>query len=82
MDKNDFEGKWKKIRSQSKGWWSLIIDSDLNEVDKAEIKFYKYVTLLQLKYGYDRQKAKDENERHVTEYVASLKSKTMPTSAK
>ena len=68
MDKNEFEDKWKLIRSQSKIWWSLITDSDLNKIDKAEIKFLQYVTLLQLKYRYDRQAAKDEIDRRVAEY--------------
>ena len=73
MDKNEFEGKWKIIRDQSKAWWSLITDSDLNMVDKADIKFFEYVTILQLKYGYDRQVAKNEVGRRVAEYDTKLK---------
>jgi len=73
MDKNEFEGKWKQIRSQSKTWWSLLTDSDLNRVDQAEIKFFEYVTILQLKYALDRQVAKDEIGRHMLEYETSLK---------
>jgi len=72
MDKNEFEGKWKTIRDQSKVWWSLITDSDLKQVEKADIKFFEYVTILQLKYGYDRQVAKDEVSRRVTEYETKL----------
>ena len=79
MDKNEFEGKWKEIRSQSKIWWSRISDSDLNKVDKAAIKFFEYVTLLQVKYGYDRQHAKDEIIRRVTAYETSLKTNTVTT---
>jgi hypothetical protein len=73
MDKNEFEGKWKIIRDQSKVWWSLITDSDLHQVEEADIKFFEYVTILQLKYGYDRQIAKDEVSRRVTEYETKLK---------
>ena len=72
MDKNEFEGKWSIIREQSKVWWSLITDFDLNKVEKANFKFFKYLTLLQLKYGYDRQVAKDEVSRRVTEYETKL----------
>ena len=72
MDKNEFEGKWQQIRSQSKLWWSRITDSDLNKVDQADIKFFEYVTILQLKYGYDRQVAKNEVGRRVTEYETKL----------
>ena len=72
MDKNEFEGRWKKIRSQSKLWWSLITDSDLNKVDQADVKFFEYVTILQLKYAFDRQTAKDEIDRHLAAYEFSL----------
>jgi hypothetical protein len=73
MDKNEFEDKWPQIHSQSKVWWSLITDSDLDKVQKADIKFFEYVRILQLKYGYDRQSAKDEIGRLVEEYETKLK---------
>jgi hypothetical protein len=72
MDKNEFEGKWEIIKGQSKVWWRLITDSDLEKVGKAKIKFFAYVNLLQLKYGYNRQIAKDEIERRVAEYETTL----------
>jgi hypothetical protein len=73
MDKNEFEGSWKEIRSQTKLWWGLITDADLNKVEKADIKYFEFVTLLQLKYQLDRQVAKDEIGRRVTQYESSLK---------
>jgi hypothetical protein len=73
MNKDVFEGKWKMIRDQSKVWWGLLTESDLNRVDQAKIKFYEYVTILQLKYELDRQVAKDEIDRHVMEYETSMK---------
>jgi len=73
MDKNDFESKWEIIRSQSKIWWRLLTDSDLTNVEKADVKFFEYVGILQLKYGYDRQTAKDEISKRVAEYDAKLK---------
>jgi len=72
MDKNEFEEKWKIIKDQSKAWWSLITDSDLNKVEEADVKFFEYLTILQLKYGYDRQVAKDEISRRVAEYETKL----------
>lgn len=72
MDKNEFEEKWKIIKDQSKVWWSLITDSDLNKVEEADVKFFEYVAILKLKYGYDRQTAKDEISRRVAEYEAKL----------
>ena len=53
-------------------WWSLITEADLDRVELADIKFFEYVTILQLKYGLDRQVAKDEVERHVVEYETKL----------
>jgi hypothetical protein len=38
---------------------------DLNKVDKADVKFDKYVTMLQVKYGYTRQQAKTEIGKRV-----------------
>jgi hypothetical protein len=67
VNKDVFENKWKQIRAQSKVWWSLITDDDLNKVEKAPMKFDKYVTMLQVKYGYTRVHAKEEINRRVTE---------------
>jgi hypothetical protein len=70
MEKTEFEGKWEIIRSQFKRWWSLITDFD--KVDEADIKFFEFLTILQLKYGYDRQVAKDEVSIRVAEYETNL----------
>ncbi|HLA08648.1 MAG TPA: hypothetical protein VJ022_14480 [Anaerolineales bacterium] len=68
MNKAMFEDKWKMIRAQSTGWWSLMAEYDLNKVDKADVKFDKFVTMLQVKYGYTRQKAREEINRLWTEF--------------
>ena len=60
MDKTIFEEKWTLIRGQINARWSLMVEYDLNKVDKAEVKFDKFVTMLQVKYGYTRQNAKEE----------------------
>lgn len=73
MDKNEFEEKWKIIKDQSKVWWSLITDADLKQVETADVKFFEYVSILQLKYGYERQAAKDEIAKRVAEYETTLK---------
>ena len=70
MNKTIFDEKWKLIRSQSTTWWGLMADYDLIKVDKAEIKFDKFVTMLQVKYGYTRQKAREEINRLWAEYEA------------
>ena len=73
MSRELFEEKWDEIRSQSTGWWSLMADYDLIKVDKAEVKFDKYVMMLRVKYGYTRQKAREEIGRRWAEYEAKNK---------
>jgi len=68
-----FDEKWKVFRGQSTEWWSLMAEFDLVKVDKAEVKFDKFATLLQVKYGYTRQKAREEINRLWAEYEAQTK---------
>lgn len=70
MSRELFEEKWDEIRSQSTGWWSLMADYDLLKVDKAEVKFDKFVTMLRVKYGYTRQKAREEISKRWAQYAA------------
>jgi hypothetical protein len=66
--KNDlFEKKWEQIRAQSKVWWSLFTDEDLNKVEKAPIKGDKYAMLLRVKYGYSHERAREEINKHVAD---------------
>jgi len=76
INKAIFEEKWKMIRSQSTSWWSLMAEYDLVKVDKAEVKFEKFTTMLQVKYGYTRQKAREEVNRLWTEYETNTKKAT------
>jgi hypothetical protein len=78
LNKKLFESKWKQIRSHTTAWWTLMSEYDLNKVDKAEVKFDKYVTMLQVKYGYTRQQAKMEIGKRVTELEAEQMSSGVP----
>jgi len=80
MNKTIFEENWKLFRAQATGWWSLMAEYDLNKVDKAEVKFDKFVTMLQVKYGYSREKAR-EIGRHWGEYEAKAKYNSMANEA-
>ena len=73
INKTIFEENWKAIRSRSTARWSLMTDFDLLKVDKAEVKFDKFVTMLQVKYGYTRQQARDEVNRLWVENEAKNK---------
>jgi hypothetical protein len=67
VNKDVFENKWEQIRAQSKVWWGLFSDNDLNKVAKAPIKLAKYAMMLRVKYGYTHERAKEEISRRVTE---------------
>jgi hypothetical protein len=73
MTRAIFDENWKEIRAQATGWWSLMAEFDLNKVDKAEVKFDKFVTMLQVKYGYTREKARAEISRLWEEYQEKSK---------
>ena len=73
MNKDIFDSKWKEIRSQSNGWWSLMTDEELDKVAKSAVKFDKYVTLLQVKYGYTRDQARKEISKRMAEFEARQK---------
>lgn len=73
MNKAVFEEKWSQIRGQINAKWSLMVEYDLLKVDKAEVKFDKFVTMLQVKYGYSRQKAREEIAKLWSEYEAQNK---------
>lgn len=47
-------------------------ENDLNKVEKAQIKLDKYVTLLQVKYGYTREQAKVELGKRIAAHGAEL----------
>ena len=70
MNRDIFEGNWKQIREKSKEWWSLINDLDLSRIDKAPEKLERYVVLLQVKYGYTKQFAREEINKRVIEQEA------------
>jgi hypothetical protein len=67
VSKDVFEDKWEQIRAQSKVWWSLFSDDDLNKVEKATIKRDKYAMMLRVKYGYTHERAKEEINQRVTD---------------
>lgn len=75
MNKAMFEEKWKLIRGQANARWSLMAEYDLNKVDKAPVKLDSFVTKLQVKYGYTRQKAREEVGKLWAEYQANNSSK-------
>ena len=62
-----FENKWEQIRAQTRGWWSLFTEEDLNKVEKAPVKIDKYAMMLRVKYGYTYERARQEITKRVAE---------------
>ncbi len=71
VNKDVFENKWEQIRAQSKLWWSLFSEDDLNKVEKSAIKRDKYAMLLRVKYGYTHERAGEEINKHLTDLEAN-----------
>jgi len=67
INKTIFDKNWKTIRSQSTARWKLMAEYDLVKVDKADVKLDKFVTMLQVKYGYTRPQAREQVNRLWTE---------------
>jgi uncharacterized protein YjbJ (UPF0337 family) len=68
MDKDIFEGKWKEMRGQVKEIWGKLTD---NELEIAGGNCQQIVGLLQMRYGYTRQRA----ERELNQKLAKVKEK-------
>ena len=73
INKALFEENWKEIRSQSTQRWSLMSEHDLIKVDKTDVKFDKFVTMLQVKYGLTRELAREQINRLWIENMAKNK---------
>jgi hypothetical protein len=66
-----FDKKWGQIRAQSKAWWSLFSEGDLNKVEKAPIKRDKYIMMLRVKYGYTHEHAREEINKRIADLEAN-----------
>jgi uncharacterized protein YjbJ (UPF0337 family) len=75
MNKDIFEGKWKQLRGEIRGWWGKLTD---NDVDKINGRFDVFIGLLQERYGYTHEQAEDELDKQLKEYQIWLKKKGLP----
>lgn len=75
MNKDIFEGKWKQLRGEIRGWWGKLTD---NDVDKVNGQFDVFIGLLQERYGYTHEQAEDELDKQLKEYQIWLKKKGLP----
>lgn len=70
MNKDEFEGKWKQVRGQARQWWALLTIDDLERVGG---KFEEFAGVMQEKYGFNREAAKNEFDKRVSQFEANLK---------
>jgi uncharacterized protein YjbJ (UPF0337 family) len=57
MNNDIFKGKWKQMRGQIQQKWGDLTDDDLNRIEGAQTEFEG---LLQERYGYTKERAKQE----------------------
>ncbi|MGZ6346467.1 MAG: CsbD family protein [Anaerolineales bacterium] len=79
MSNDVSQGQWKQIRGKAKALWGKLTDDDL---ECAAGKVDVLAGLLQEKYGYTRQRAVNDIDKHLTEYAASFKGNAGPSPAK
>jgi uncharacterized protein YjbJ (UPF0337 family) len=57
MNEDIFKGKWKQLRGQIQQKWGDLTNDDLDRIQGARTEFEG---LLQERYGYTRERAKQE----------------------
>jgi uncharacterized protein YjbJ (UPF0337 family) len=57
MNDDIFKGKWKQLRGQIQQKWGDLTNDDLDRVQGAQTEFEG---LLQERYGYTKERAKQE----------------------
>ena len=65
MNEDAFAGQWKEMRGTLKSWWGKLTGDDFEWIGGQKDKL---IDLIQEKYGYTRDQARDEIERRFKEY--------------
>jgi uncharacterized protein YjbJ (UPF0337 family) len=66
-------GSWNQLREPIKGWWSKLTDADLDSING---KYDILVSVLQKKYGYSAQHAREQVNQRLAEYERGHRSLT------
>lgn len=64
MNEDILQGQWKQVRGRIRTWWGKLTDDD---VDKISGKLETLLGILQERYGYTREQAQKEIDRHLRE---------------
>src|SRR5499433_1221009 len=65
MNQDILAGKWKQMRGDLRTWWGKLSDDDFERIGGQKDKL---IGLIQERYGYAREQAEQEVERHLQEY--------------
>ena len=71
MNEDVLSGQWKQAKGHVREWWGKVTDDD---VDRINGKGEQLVGVLQERYGWTRERAKQEMDTR----LASLKAATKP----
>jgi uncharacterized protein YjbJ (UPF0337 family) len=58
-------GSWNQLRGPIKTWWSKLTDADLDSING---NYDRLVSVLQKKYGYSAQQAKEQVDQRLAEF--------------
>jgi hypothetical protein len=78
MDENSVTDRWMVLRSEARSWWEKLSEADLGQVSDID----SLTSLLQDRYGYNREAIVLEINRRIAEYEAELKNKVHSNHAK
>jgi uncharacterized protein YjbJ (UPF0337 family) len=65
MNEDILAAQWKEMRGELKSWWGKLTDDDFEWIGGQKDKL---LGLIQERYGYTRDQARDEMERRFDEY--------------
>ncbi len=66
-------GSWNQLRGPIKTWWSKITDADLDRINR---NYDVLVSVLQEKYGYSSQEAKQQIDKRLAEFERGHRART------
>ncbi|MGE0826812.1 MAG: CsbD family protein [Candidatus Binatia bacterium] len=67
-----FAGQWNQLRGAVRQWWGKLTDDDVERIAGQKDRL---IGILQEKYGYSRDRAQGEVDRHVTAFREYLRQK-------
>jgi uncharacterized protein YjbJ (UPF0337 family) len=73
MNEDVLNGQWKQAKGHVREWWGKVTDDD---VDRINGKTEQLVGVLQERYGWTRERARQEMDKR----LASLKAAEKPKS--